>query len=194
MASVWLLLAALCALGARCRVSTVGLAAEASSFRRPDLAHYQDAKKCASPGATWYVLYRNMKQGAFGAHDSCLRDTQMSKVVDGKGLFRVRYDNGHERNATFTFKSSDGRNYNIFQVQLDGVSGVGMYDMLFVDCAHCRIVKDQKGPKCLLSVRESSLRHGVPRHCHFLYDLLCGTSPKYQVSDSSCLHKGPKLG
>ncbi|XP_065301927.2 uncharacterized protein [Dermacentor albipictus] len=118
----------------------------------------------------------------------------MSKVVDGKGLFRVRYGYGHERNATFTYESSDGRNYNIFQVQLDGVSRVEKYDIMFVDCAHCMIVKDQKGSKCLISVRESSLRHGVPQYCHFLYDLLCGTSPKYQFSDSSCLDNDVKLG
>ncbi|XP_054922699.1 uncharacterized protein [Dermacentor andersoni] len=194
MASAWLILAVLCALGARCRVGSAALTAEASSFRRPDLAAYQGVEKCTSPGATWYVLYRNEKEGSFGAHDNCLRDTQMSKVVDAKGRFRVRYGYGHERNATFTYKSSDGRSYNILQTQLDGVSGVGKYDMLFVDCAHCKIVKDQKSSKCLISVRESSLRHGVPRHCHFLYDLLCGTSPKYQVSDSSCLDNDAKLG
>ncbi|XP_065301926.2 uncharacterized protein [Dermacentor albipictus] len=118
----------------------------------------------------------------------------MSEVVDGKVLFRLRYGNGHERNATFTYKSSDGQHYNIFEAQLDGVPGVPKYELPFVDCAHCKIVKDQKGPKCLLSVRESSLRHGVPQHCHFLYDLLCGPSPKYQVSDSSCLDHDAKLG
>ncbi|XP_070394494.1 uncharacterized protein [Dermacentor albipictus] len=118
----------------------------------------------------------------------------MSKVVDGKALFRLRYGNGHERNATFTYKSSDGRNFNTLQTQLDGASRVAKYEMLFVDCAHCRIVKEQKGSKCLLSVRESSLRRGVPQHCHFLYDLLCRPSSKYQVSDSSCLQNGPKLG
>ncbi|XP_049527845.1 uncharacterized protein LOC125947352 [Dermacentor silvarum] len=119
---------------------------------------------------------------------------QMSDVVDGKAVFRFRYGHGQERNATFTFKSSDGRNYNMYEAQLDGASSVAKYDLLYVDCAHCKFMKDQRSSKCLISVRESSLRHGVPQHCHFLYDLLCGTSPKYQVSDSSCLNVGAKLG
>ncbi|XP_070395485.1 uncharacterized protein [Dermacentor albipictus] len=104
----------------RKEVRSAVLAAEPLSFQRPDLAAYQDVKKCTSPGATWYVLYRNQKEGSFGAHDNCLGDTQMSKVVDAKGQFRVRYGYGHERNATFTYKSSDGRNFNILQTQLDG--------------------------------------------------------------------------
>ncbi|KAL1470145.1 hypothetical protein MTO96_040621 [Rhipicephalus appendiculatus] len=87
----------------------------------------------------------------------------MSDVVDGNVLFRFRYGAGQERNFTFRFKSSDGKNYNSFEADV------------------------HSGSKCLVTVRESALRHGVPQHCAFLYDLLCGTSSKYQISDSSCL-------
>ncbi|KAL3225935.1 hypothetical protein MRX96_049069, partial [Rhipicephalus microplus] len=90
-------------------------------------------------------------------------------------------------NATFHFKTSDGTNRNKFEALVDGAKNIVKYNLLYVDCDHCKIMKCPTSLKCLMSVRESGLRHGVPQHCKFLYGTLCGTSPKYQISDSSCL-------
>ncbi|KAL1476156.1 hypothetical protein MTO96_036719, partial [Rhipicephalus appendiculatus] len=90
-------------------------------------------------------------------------------------------------NATFHFKTSDGTNWNKFEARVDGAKKTVKYNLLYVDCDHCKIMKCPTSSKCLMSVRESGLRHGVPQHCNFLYDTLCGTWSKHQISDSSCV-------
>ncbi|KAH6927364.1 hypothetical protein HPB50_002325 [Hyalomma asiaticum] len=178
MAPLWLLLASLCAFCASSWAAvTLG----------PEFAPYQDMKQCLSKGARWYVVHRNVKEGAFGEDDYCLSDTQESDVVDGEARFRFSYGDGHERNATFVFKSTDGIHYNTFEAHVDGAPKAVKYNMLFVDCDTCKIMKCPTSEKCLMSVRESALRHGVPDHCYYLYGVLCGTENKHEVSDSSCL-------
>ncbi|XP_077486123.1 uncharacterized protein LOC144097253 [Amblyomma americanum] len=140
-------------------------------------------------------MYRNTEQGGFGPDDGCLRDTQIGEVVDGKAHFRFRYGAGQEWNSTFKFRSSEGQTgKNIVEILLDGAPKPALYDLLFVDCKYCKILKSQTGPKCTLSVTEASLRHGLPQHCQFLYGLFCGVEPMYQVSDASCLEHDMKRG
>ncbi|XP_077486582.1 uncharacterized protein LOC144097832 [Amblyomma americanum] len=166
--------------------------AETLLQQRPDLGVYQDLTECLHRGAKWRVLYRNKDQGEFGTDDDCLAETQLTDLVDGEARFRFRYGPGHERNATYFFRSSKGQSHkNIFLGLLDGAPHAVPYDQLFVDCAHCRVQKRRGDSKCVLFVPESSLRRGVPQHCHFVFDLLCGSSPKYPVSDASCLGANP---
>ncbi|KAL1476157.1 hypothetical protein MTO96_036720 [Rhipicephalus appendiculatus] len=140
MASAWLLVGTLSAFCA-CSWGIVLPRFDILSHRH-DLATYQDIGKCTTQGATWHVLYRNVKEGSFGADDHCLRDTQLSEVVNGKARFRFRFGDGHERNATFTFKSSDGTNLNKIEAQVDGAKDLVKYDVLYVDCDHCKVMKN----------------------------------------------------
>ncbi|KAL1467598.1 hypothetical protein MTO96_042050, partial [Rhipicephalus appendiculatus] len=59
-------------------------------------------------------------------------------------------------------------------------------NVLYLECDHCKITMCPANSECQIAVRESGLRHGVPKHCEFIYDMLCGTSPKYHTSDASC--------
>ncbi|KAH7985011.1 hypothetical protein HPB52_024374 [Rhipicephalus sanguineus] len=96
---------------------------------------------CGYLGSTWHVLYRTVKHGAFGEDDRCLRDTQLTEVVDGKARFRFRFGDGHERNATFRFELRDGRNYDAFRARVDGAKGVMKCSVLYVECDQCKIIK-----------------------------------------------------
>ncbi|XP_077538871.1 uncharacterized protein LOC144151631 isoform X2 [Haemaphysalis longicornis] len=140
-------------------------------------------------------MYRNTDHGDFGDDDRCLADTQLTEVKDNSARFRFRYGatKRHERNATLTFKSAPGQSHkNMFEGRLDGATQGALYDLLFVDCNNCKIMKRHGSNKCVLSVREVALRKYV-QHCHFVYDLLCGPETKYPVSDASCLD-GAKSG
>ncbi|KAL1472807.1 hypothetical protein MTO96_039089 [Rhipicephalus appendiculatus] len=133
MAVVWPLVATLCAFYACCCATVL--------HKRPGLGAYQDVVKCAYAGSTWYVLYETGRLEAFGKDDRCLRDTQMTDVVDGKARFRFRFGDGHELNATFHFKGKDGQDYNAFDSLMDGAQDVIECKVLYIECDHCKVMK-----------------------------------------------------
>ncbi|KAL3225418.1 hypothetical protein MRX96_025845 [Rhipicephalus microplus] len=74
------------------------------------------------------------------------------------------------RNATFHFKTSDGMNWNKFEALVDCAKNIVKYNLLYVDCDHCKITKCPTSPSlCPRCFSTVSFEH----HCHHHLRLAC---------------------
>lgn len=98
------------------------------------------------------------------------------------------------RNGTLSFRSSEGYEVrDILDLKVDGVSHsvfTSHQHTVFVSCDKCIVtrnpyVRNANVPPCSLWVTEHSL-DGDYKCCEFVFDLLCGTTPRYQIYDNGC--------
>ncbi|XP_049520955.1 uncharacterized protein LOC119443850 [Dermacentor silvarum] len=107
-----------------------------------------------------------------------------------KVTFRVRSLPNTERTETVIYYSRPGERYRTIMETFNGNETVPKRDqVLFSDCRNCKLVASlstENRTECVLYSPASALSRPI-LHCHFLYDLFCGTAGKLNVSDQTCL-------
>ncbi|XP_077489699.1 uncharacterized protein LOC144100743 [Amblyomma americanum] len=151
----------------------------------PALGAYQDVIKCFPAHGTLYLLYRNYEYDPYyGGTAKCVYATQNDPVINDSTFITIGYENT-ERRVRMTFLSGPGstvKNEVNFKA-LDGSGDDYNITVAYVDCPKCHVLRSNyidRGAGCQLYVPEDALQE-ENACCHFVYDLLCGTSPKYQI-------------
>lgn len=156
---------------------------------RPELGKYQDDTKCFPLKETWYLTYRSHETDpGFGGKAKCVKGSQIGTSV-GTTIPLLLSFGEIKRNASATLKSTEG--YEVKNaVQYKTFQGIVQVHIAYVDCNSCKVIRHpyiKQGPACSVLVVESQL--GKPTVCDFVFDLLCGASPKYQIYEEGCKEK-----
>ncbi|KAM7308384.1 uncharacterized protein LOC115321861 [Ixodes scapularis] len=180
------LAAALLTLGGVINAAHTHNTAAAYPELRPELGKYQEVWKCFPLKETWYLTYRSHETDpGFGGKAKCVKGSQTGPIVAGAAPLLL-HTGGTRTNVTITPKSNQGYQVkNALQFKTpQGMLGV---HIPYVDCASCALYRHPyitPGPACSVLVPESQL--GKDTVCDFVFDLLCGTSAKYNIYEEGC--------
>ncbi|KAK8770431.1 hypothetical protein V5799_013104 [Amblyomma americanum] len=151
----------------------------------PALGAYQDTSECFPSKANFYLLYRNYEYDPnYGGMAKCVYATQHDPVVRDSTVMTFNYG-GNKRPAKITFGCGPGyTEKNVASIKhLDGSNASFNLTAVYLDCSQCHILRSDYidgGAGCMLWVPGDALNEDHTC-CDFIFDLLCGTSPKYQI-------------
>ncbi|KAM7308381.1 hypothetical protein ISCGN_012015 [Ixodes scapularis] len=153
----------------------------------PELQKYQDGTMCAPVPGKFYLVYRNFEEDPiFGGTAKCVIVTESNKTATGS-LLTATYDGG---SSTYTASLTSSPGYDVKNVlQIHAEDGTKDLVIAYLECAQCKLLRNKyitSGPACSLFVFGSD---GHPKDhtcCDFVFDVLCGASPKYEIYDDSC--------
>ncbi|XP_077491839.1 uncharacterized protein LOC144102443 [Amblyomma americanum] len=154
----------------------------------PALGVYQDEGKCFPLQDVWYIVYRNFEEDPyFGGDAKCMIITQTSGSHGGTGLFKVEYGGNQVTRVRGTPISSPGYKVkNVVQVESLKDRGVRFnLTSVYTDCSSCKVLRHSyadEGKGCSLWQTKSTISE-TNSCCDFVFDLVCGTSEKYQIYD-----------
>ncbi|KAH6931929.1 hypothetical protein HPB50_001667 [Hyalomma asiaticum] len=129
----------------------------------PDLAPFQDDSECFPLEQSWHQIYRDFEEDPYlGGKAKCVKGLQTGDFVGDSALVVFEFPPDGVINTTFKLMSSPGYTAkNVLNVQ----------------------PVESKG--CSLWVTQAEL--GMPHPCcEFVFELLCGFNPTYQIYDESC--------
>ncbi|CAN7989289.1 unnamed protein product, partial [Ixodes hexagonus] len=142
--------------------------------------------QCFPLQETWYSVYRSYENDpAFGGTAKCGKFSSLGPAENGSYPLVIQY--GDTSTKVFvTLASSEG--YNVKNLQYFQAEG-RKYSMALFSffCPECVVFRNSyiSDKACSLLVPESALgKNGTC--CDFIFDLLCGTTPKYYTYDESC--------
>ncbi|KAM7298073.1 uncharacterized protein ISCGN_018702 [Ixodes scapularis] len=157
--------------------------------QNPALEEYQNESPYFPLEETWYMVYRNYKTDPFfGDMAKCVRFRETDPGQNGAYPIIVEYDPSFSTNITVTLSLSQGytlKNILNFQPQDQDIS-VPTYSA-YKDVKKCDVLRMPYAGDgaCALVIPKSQLgNHAVC--CDFIFDLLCGATPKFNISDSNC--------
>ncbi|XP_049520947.1 uncharacterized protein LOC125944488 [Dermacentor silvarum] len=157
----------------------------------PSLEHYQDEEDCFPFNGTWYTVYRNFENDPYlGGNATCIRTTETGAYAGGSTTATVQYSPNVSLNVKLTLASSSGYSVlNVIQVQSADDPSVNFnLTNAYRDCQKCKVFRHSyinEGQGCSLWKPESQLGT-IDTCCDFVFDLLCGTSNKYQIYTAAC--------
>uniref|UniRef100_A0A023G979 Putative lipocalin-2 1 n=1 Tax=Amblyomma triste TaxID=251400 RepID=A0A023G979_AMBTT len=167
----------------------------AANKTRPDLnpalGTYQDDSVCFPFKQYLHQVYRNFKSDPyFGGEAKCVKADPTGPLRNSKLHATFEYGTSGKLKTKITVTSSPGYNVgNVLEIQPRGGSLQPFnFTIAYRDCAKCKIFRhsyNNNGNGCSYWVTDDALgeEHSC---CEFVYDLLCGTSPKYLIYDESC--------
>ncbi|CAN7937442.1 unnamed protein product, partial [Ixodes hexagonus] len=155
----------------------------------PELGKYQDeGPQCFPLTETWYMVYRNYESDpVFGGTAGCLRYTQEGPMSNGTVPLVIRYGNDAVYATGFLASSPGYTAENIIGLKVQGRTDSQLLYDSYVDCSACAVRRMSyvNENACALFSPESHMVHDT-RCCDFIFDLLCGSSPKYFIFNKSC--------
>ncbi|XP_077508782.1 uncharacterized protein LOC144120257 [Amblyomma americanum] len=130
---------------------------------------------------TWYEVYRNFESDPYyGGNGMCIRTIETGAYKNGSTTAKAQYSPNVTLDIILTLVSSPG--YDI-KKRYEHPSVTFNLTVAYRDCEQCKLLRHSyinSGQGCSYWVPESKL--GVNNTgCEFIFDLLCGTSPKYQI-------------
>ncbi|XP_077534945.1 uncharacterized protein LOC144146861 [Haemaphysalis longicornis] len=167
---------------------TFGLLHAGQSFpeSNPDMGVYQDEANCFPLSGTWYIIYRSFENDPyFGGSPKCIAVYENGPFENGSGGITVEVGGTQKVNATATLVSSPGYSAkNVINAVVDGPPEVSFnVTSVYTDCGSCKVLRHSYadgGQGCSLWQPESAIGQNITC-CHFIYDLLCNTSTKYDI-------------
>lgn len=167
----------------------------------PDLGEFQDETECFPVVETWHQMYRDFEEDPYlGGKAKCVTGTETGDYEDGAAIVVFEFPPDEVLNTTITLMSSPGYTAkNILNVQsIDAPYMNENLTIAFRDCHSCKVVRHsyiEKGTGCSIWYTHKELHIDHP-FCDFIFELLCGIKPTYQIYDDSCApHKmKPKYG
>ncbi|XP_049520946.1 uncharacterized protein LOC119444407 [Dermacentor silvarum] len=161
----------------------------------PSLQAYQNEEECFPFTEPWYVVYRNFELDPyFGQAATCIRAVETSPYASGSTTADVLYSPDVSVKVKLTLTSSPGYSVkNVITVEsVDDASVKFDLTAVYKDCQKCKVFRHSyinEGQGCTFWKPESQL--GVnDTCCDFIFDLLCGSSPKYQIYVPGCEGSG----
>ncbi|XP_029833988.2 uncharacterized protein LOC115318406 [Ixodes scapularis] len=154
----------------------------------PALQEYQNEAAAFPLEEQWYMMYRNYESDPFfGDKAKCVSITETKPGENGAYPVVLRYNPDVSIDLTATFSSSPGytvKNIVIHHNQDQNVTIASR--TAYKDVKKCDVLRmPQAGGACVLLVPKSQLG-SVDKCCDFIFDLLCGATPKFNIYDSSC--------
>ncbi|KAL1430887.1 hypothetical protein MTO96_014742 [Rhipicephalus appendiculatus] len=146
---------------------------------------------CYPDPGLWYLMYRNYEYDPnFGGAAKCVRyHTTGSYESFSSHVVFFYGDNGTVPGQGYLASSPGYETKNIGIFQPDNHSlPVEVYNFVYVDCGICTIKRHpyaNNGRGCT-QWRKADTLHLPADCCDFIYDLTCGTSPKYKLFDETC--------
>ncbi|KAL3183668.1 hypothetical protein MRX96_033763 [Rhipicephalus microplus] len=162
---------------------------------RPDLERYQDARRCGRKNEDYYLVYRNyLFDSNYGGTSKCVKfhaievfgDTQTSAKYSWSAPgYGRQYLHGRQHLA-----SSPGYSIrNLHTITSHHVPGVWRHHTIYKNCHSCYIARHhyaRGGYGCSLWRPASVIAQNRIDYCDFIFDALCGSSPKYYIYDPAC--------
>lgn len=163
-------------------------ASECVTWDNPELGKYQDLEQCVTFKGGLYQLYRNYESDPIlGGTAKCLMATETDSVVDGSLPIHYTFSGG-DLNATVTLKSTSGYDVkNALDILPDGEDEAGEIQTVFRGCQVCVVFKNSYMSESAYSlwVQEDYLDQDHTC-CDFVYELVTGSSTKYEIYDETC--------
>ncbi|XP_077489473.1 uncharacterized protein LOC144100379 [Amblyomma americanum] len=157
--------------------------------RNPALGLYQNEGNCFPLQDSYYIMHRNYEEDPlFGGDAKCIIITETGPFVGAYAPFTVQYGGDQTANVKARLLSSPGYTVkNIIQVEVVDVPGI-IFNLtsIYTDCARCKVFRHSyidNGKGCSLWKPKAALNEDIPC-CEFVYDLVCGVSPKYQIYEN----------
>ncbi|XP_077507904.1 uncharacterized protein LOC144119046 isoform X1 [Amblyomma americanum] len=157
----------------------------------PSLGAYQDERSCFPFKSNLHQIYRNFESDPyFGGEAKCLRTGPTGPLVDSPLNTTFEYGSDGKINFLTTITSSPGYTAgNVVHLQpLDESLEAFNFTVAYRDCQRCKVFRHsyiENGAGCSFWVTDEALGD-EGTCCEFVYELLCGTSPKYQIYNESC--------
>ncbi|XP_077511324.1 uncharacterized protein LOC144121800 [Amblyomma americanum] len=169
-----------------CFTFAPGIASQEFLDNNPELRDYQDEEECFPFNETWYEVYRNFESDPyFGGNGTCIRTTETGPYTNGSTTAIAQFSPNVSLDVILTLVSTPGYDVkNTINVESTTDPSIALnLTVAYRDCENCKIFRHSyinSGQGCSYWVPESKL--GVNNSCcEFIFDLLCGTSPKYQI-------------
>lgn len=157
--------------------------------QNPSLQEYQNQSPYFPLEETWYMVYRNYETDPFfGGTAKCVRFKATDPGQNDTYPVILEYDPSFSTNVTVTLSLSPGyslKNILNFQPQGQDIS-VPAYSA-YKDIKTCDVLRVPYAGDgaCAILVPKSQLGNHAAC-CDFIFDLLCGATPKFTISDSNC--------
>ncbi|XP_077511310.1 uncharacterized protein LOC144121788 [Amblyomma americanum] len=157
----------------------------------PAVGVYQDETDCFPFKSNLRQIYRNFESDPyFGGEAKCIRTGPTGPLVDSSLNTTFEYGSDGKIDFLVTVMSSPGytaRNVIHFQPRDESLEAFN-FTVAYRDCQRCKVFRHgyiENGAGCSYWVTDEAL--GDERTCcEFVFELLCGTSPKYKIYDESC--------
>ncbi|XP_077532567.1 uncharacterized protein LOC144144936 [Haemaphysalis longicornis] len=157
----------------------------------PDLGQYQDETDCFPFKSNLHQIYRNFKSDPyFGGDAKCVRTGPTPPLVDSQFNTTFNYGENGALEVTIRVMSSPGYTAkNILNIMpLNSAQAPFNFTVAYRDCQRCKVFRHSyinNGAGCSYWLTDEALGD-EKTCCEFIYDLLCGTSEKYTIYDSTC--------
>ncbi|XP_029833992.2 uncharacterized protein LOC115318411 [Ixodes scapularis] len=157
--------------------------------RNPALQEYQNQSSCFPLEETWHMAYRNYEfDPAMGYAARCVRYGQTRSGRNGRHPVILTYKPNVVIDLTVTLRSTPGYTAkNVMNFHPRGCESFLSAYSVYKDNKKGNILRVPYAGEgaCALLVPKSQLgNHSVC--CDFIFDLLCGSGTKFNISDSSC--------
>ncbi|XP_077532565.1 uncharacterized protein LOC144144934 [Haemaphysalis longicornis] len=182
MISLYPLIAAMALLG------TFNSVHSGQSFleNNPSLGSHQDETDCFPLQDTWFLIYRNFENDPyFGGSPKCIEFSEPGPFVNGSFPVIGTVGGNVTLDTVVTLMSSPGyTEKNVLNLRAVQAPDVNFnLTAAYRDCDRCMILRHSYidgGKGCGLWQPDIALGEDISC-CEFIYDLVCGTSPKFQV-------------
>ncbi|KAK8783248.1 hypothetical protein V5799_015411 [Amblyomma americanum] len=154
--------------------------------RNPALGPYQNEGNCFPLQDSYYIMYRNYEEDPlFGGDAKCIIITETGPFVGAYAPFTVQY--GGDQTANVKARLSVFTWIHCEEHYSGGMPGI-IFNLtsIYTDCARCKVFRHSyidNGKGCSLWKPKAALNEDIPC-CEFVYDLVCGVSPKYQIYEN----------
>ncbi|CAN7937443.1 unnamed protein product, partial [Ixodes hexagonus] len=134
------------------------------------------------------MVYRNYKTDPlFGSTMNCVKFSEIGP--EDNGAYPIQFQSGSDKiNATVTLQSSlFYTTKNVLNILVEGEWFPVQAYSAYKDVKECDVLRLPYANlgACALFVPESKLGKNTTC-CDFIFDLLCGTTPKYYVNNENC--------
>ncbi|XP_077532587.1 uncharacterized protein LOC144144962 [Haemaphysalis longicornis] len=163
------------------------------------MSAFQKAEECFPLKETVYLVHRNFEIDPYnGNNATCVRATEISDYKDDCATVTVEYPPNNCFEVNMCMAMNPGyKSKNLMTVEKPGVPEATFnITVAYRDCDNCMVFRHgyaSEGNGCSYWVPESKLDK-PNTSCEFIYMMLCGDKPKYQIY-SNCektMKKGKK--
>uniref|UniRef100_A0A6G5A5Z6 Putative lipocalin lipocalin n=1 Tax=Rhipicephalus microplus TaxID=6941 RepID=A0A6G5A5Z6_RHIMP len=161
----------------------------------PSVQKYQDVNRCGPMVEDYYLVYRNyLYDSQYGGTSRCVKFHKIVPYTDIHGLTKISwarhgfarlYMHGHD-----TVTSTPGYTArNLHTITSHHEPAAWNHHTIYSDCTTCYIGRHhyaRNGYGCTLWRAASIISQNRTDYCDFIFDAVCGSSPKYYIYDPAC--------
>ncbi|XP_075726958.1 uncharacterized protein LOC119165691 [Rhipicephalus microplus] len=162
---------------------------------KPSVQKYQDVNRCGPMVEDYYLVYRNyLYDSQYGGTSRCVKFHKIVPYTDIHGLTKISwarhgfarlYMHGHD-----TVTSTPGYTArNLHTITSHHEPAAWNHHTIYSDCTTCYIGRHhyaRNGYGCTLWRAASIISQNRTDYCDFIFDAVCGSSPKYYIYDPAC--------